>query len=528
LAVIAPGAAAGNGQGQEKAPEVDLQILSFNDFHGQLAERSGLGGVDYLASHLRALEATTRNTVIISGGDMIGASPLVSALFHDEPTIEAANLIGLDYATVGNHEFDEGWQELVRLQEGGCHPVDGCQDGDPFDGADFPFLAANVVVEETGETLFPAYAVKTFQGVRVAFVGVVLEDTPTIVTAAGVEGLEFLDEADAVNAVMPELHQRNIHAIVVIAHEGGWSTGPDTCAGPIVDVVERTHEDVDLFITGHTHAPYTCTIDDRMVTSTRSAGRMFTEIDMTLNRVTKDVSSIVATNHATTRDVEPAADLTALVDEYTELSAPLANAVIGSITVDITEDATAAGESYLGDVIADAQLANTAPADKGAAVVAFMNPGGIRADLLFDEISGSELPGEVTYGEAFTVQPFNNYLITMTLTGAQIDELLETQFDVGRILQVSEGFAYSWSTSAPVGSKVDPATIKIGGVVVDPGGGYRVTVNSFLADGGDGFTILTQGTDRLTGDIDLDAFVDYFAANSPVPPGPRDRITVVP
>lgn len=526
LTPVAAGADRGNGA--ERAPEVELQILSFNDFHGQLDERSGLGGADYLAAHFRALEATTRNTVIISAGDMIGASPLVSALFHDEPTIEAANLMGVDYATVGNHEFDEGWQELLRMQFGECHPEDGCLDGDPFYGAEFPFLAANVIVEETGETLFPAYDIKTFQGVRVAFVGVVLEGTPTIVTASGVEGLEFLDEADAVNALMPELEKVNVEAIVVIIHEGGWATGPDTCGGSIVDIVERTDDEVDLFISGHTHAAYTCTIDGRMVTGARSSGRMFTEIDLTLNRVTKDVTSVTAVNHDTTRDVEPAADVTALIEKYDELAAPLMNQVIGTITADITEDSTAAGESALGDVIADAQLAGTAPVDKGAAVVAFMNPGGIRADLLFDEVSGGELPGEVTYGEAFTVQPFNNYLITMTLTGAQIDELLERQFEVGRILQVSEGFSYSWSTSSAVGSKVDPATIKIDGVAVDPGAGYRVTVNSFLADGGDGFTVLTEGTDRLTGGIDLDAFVAYFAANSPVPPGPQDRITVVP
>jgi 5'-nucleotidase len=229
--------------------------------------------------------------------------------------------------------------------------------------------------------------------------------------------------------------------------------------------------------------------------------------------------------------VTPAADLTALIDKYDTLSAPLANAVIGTITTDITETNNAAGESALGDVIADAQLVATAPAGLGDAVVAFMNPGGIRDDLFFAEISGGEAPGEVTFAEAFSVQPFGNSLVTMTLTGAQIDELLEQQW-VGqtspRILQVSDGFTYTWDASEPEGSKVDASTIKIGGVVVVAGTGYRVTVNSFLADGGDNFSVLVDGTDRLGGEVDLDALVTYFGANSPVAPGPQNRITRIP
>lgn len=541
LVAMAPMALAGPGKGAQQAPEVDLQILAFNDFHGQIqpyvsTSNGGYvsGGAAFLATFMRDLEATTRNTVIISGGDLVGASPLVSALFHDEPTIEAANLMGVDFATIGNHEFDEGWPELIRMQEGGCHPVDGCLDGDPFYGAEFPFLSANVVRDDTGDTLFAPYEVKTFQGVRVAFIGAVLEGTPSIVTASGVEGLTFLDEAEAINASVAELKKRNIKAIVAVVHEGG---GWGCSGGSIVDVVEATDEEVDLFITGHTHATYVCDIDGRTVTSTRNAGRALSEIDLTLNRVTKDITSINAVNHdmnhALIPDVEPAADVQALIDKYQVLSAPLANQVIGSITTDITRTANAAGESALGDVIADAQLAETAPVGKGEAVAAFMNRGGIRTELLYGQISGGEALGEVTYGEAFAVQPFTNYLITMTLTGTQIDELLEQQFptadpDDWSILQVSDGFSYTWDASDPVGSKVDPASIVIDGGSIALGASYRVTVNSFLADGGDGFTVLAEGTDRLTGAIDLDSFVAYFGDNSPVPPGPQTRITMVP
>lgn len=526
LLVLAPAAGAKPGKGAEQAPLVDLQILAFNDFHGQLEPyNTTQGGAAYLATYLRDLEATARNTVIVSGGDLIGASPLISALFHDEPTIEAANLMGVDVAVVGNHEFDEGWEELLRMQTGGCHPVDGCLDGDGFEGADFPYLAANVIREDTGKTLFPPYKVMTFDGVRVAFIGVVLEGTPGIVTASATEGLVFLDEAETINTWVEHLQKRQIEAFVAVVHEGLLAT----CGGAMVDIVNRTDDAVDLFITGHTHNTYVCTIDGRTVTGSQNAGRRFTEIDLQLNRVTKDVVAVSAVNHQVLWNaVSPAADVAALVAKYRDLAAPLANVVIGKVTADITRIANAAGESALGDVIADAQLAATADPATGGAVVAFMNPGGIRADIFYAEISGGELPGEVTYGEAFKVQPFGNYLTTMTLTGAQIDALLEQQFVAGHRLQVSHGFTYSWSASAPVGSKVDAATIMIGGIPIDPGASYRVTMNSFLADGGDGFSVFTLGTDRITGIIDLDALIAYFGTNSPVAPGPQNRITMVP
>jgi 5'-nucleotidase len=530
-----------------KPVTVDVQILALNDFHGNLLPPGNFGttpagGVEYLATHIDNLRALNRNTVVVSAGDMIGASPLISALFHDEPTIEAFNLIGLDYNAVGNHEFDEGWAELMRMQEGGCHPVDGCLDGDPFDGANFRFLAANVVREDNGKTIFPAYKMRSFAGAKVAFIGMTLEGTPTIVTPSGVAGLDFLDEADTVNALVPELKRHGIETIVVLLHEGGAqnvSSNPGTmnqCSGftgPVVDIVNRLDDEVDMVISGHTHNAYNCNIDGKLVTSASSFGRVLTKIDMTIDRTTGEVVSMAANNLVVTRDVTPAPLLTALINKYQTLVAPLANRVIGTITADITRTNNGAGESALGDVIADAQLDATNDPGFGDAVAAFMNPGGIRADLVYAQISGGEQPGEVTYGEAFTVQPFGNSLVTMDLTGTQIDTLLEQQF-VGcgqtsnRILQVSNGFTYSWSLSAPACSKVDPSTIKINGVTIDPNAIYRVTVNSFLADGGDNFSVLRQGTNRLGGAVDLDALSDYFAAHSPVAPGPQNRITQVP
>jgi 5'-nucleotidase len=531
-----------NGVGDENSQEVNLQILAINDFHGNIATSSGgwggTGRADYLATNMQAREAEADNSIIVSAGDLIGASPLVSALFHDEPTIEAMNLIGLDINGVGNHEFDEGPAELLRMAYGGSHPVDGDLDGDGFAGADFEFLAANVTVDDTGETIFPAYTVRNYQGVKVAFIGMTLEGTPTIVTPSGVAGLTFHDEAVTVNALVPGLQQNNIESIVVLLHEGGSSNGgPQDCGteltGPIAEIVPKLDDAVDLVIAGHTNDEFVCEIDGKWVTMADTRGRLFTDIDVTLNRVTKDMTVQSIENVPNLQaDVTPDPTVTALIDKYETLSAPLANQVIGTITTDITRAGNAAGESALGDVIADAQLAATAPVGFGEAVVAFMNPGGIRAHLDF-AASGTEADGEVTYGEAFSVQPFGNSLVTMSLTGAQIDALLEQQFDNpepgrNRILQVSAGFTYEWSAGAATGDKVDPASIKINGVAVDPGVSYRITVNSFLADGGDNFSVLVEGTDRLGGEVDLDALVTYFGANSPVPPGPQDRITQIP
>lgn len=541
-------------------PVVEVQILALNDFHGNLQPPSGssgrvgtvnAGGAEFLATHVKNLEQTNRNSIVVSAGDLIGASPLLSALFHDEPTIEAMNQIGLDLNAVGNHEFDEGTVELRRMQDGGCHPVDGCLDGDGFAGAEFQFLAANVVEQSTGNTLFPPYSIQNFDGARVAFIGMTLEGTPTIVSPSGVAGFNFLDEADTVNALVPELKRRGVEAIVVLIHEGGVPTALDIngCAGvsgPIVDIVNRLDDEVDLVVSGHTHQPYSCVIDNRPVTSAFSFGRLVTDIDMRVDRSTGDVApgGISVNNRIVTRDVPTDAGITALVNRYNGLAAPIANRPIGNITAAITRTNDASLEQSLGNVIADAQLAATAGPGVGNAVLAFMNPGGVRADLTFPSSVG-EGDGVVTFGEAFTVQPFGNSLVTMTLTGAQIETMLEQQFcgindgppgaGFFRVLLPSAGFHYTWDASEA--ALADPACtgnvvsgITLNGVALDPAASLRVTVNSFLADGGDGFSALVGGTDRLGGAVDTDAFEAYLTANTPpgVSPAAQDRIDVVP
>ena len=540
-------------------PVVEVQILALNDFHGNLLPPSGssgrvgtvnAGGAEYLATHVRNLEQTNAHTIVVSAGDLIGASPLLSALFHDEPTIEAMNQIGLDLNAVGNHEFDEGTTELLRMQNGGCHPTDGCLDGDGFAGADFQFLAANVVNQQTGETLFAPYAIRNFNGAKVAFIGMTLEGTPTIVSPAGVAGFDFLDEADTANALIPELREQGVQAVVVVVHEGGQPASFDIngCAGisgAIVDITQRLDDEVDLVISGHTHQPYNCVIDGKPVTSAFSFGRLITDIDMRVDRSTHDVTSLSINNRIVTRDVAKDAGITLLIEKYTAVAAPIANRPIGHITADITRASDSSLEQSMGNVIADAQLAATDDAGFGDAVASFMNPGGVRADLTYASSAAGEGDGVVTYGELFTVQPFGNSLVTMTLTGAQIDQMLEQQFcginspannGFFRVLLPSAGFHYTWSQSAAgaascaTANAVDAASITLNGVPIDPAASYRVTVNSFLADGGDGFSVLREGTNRLGGAVDTDAFEAYLQAAEPtgISPAPRDRIDVIP
>ncbi|MDQ2996586.1 MAG: metallophosphoesterase, partial [Chloroflexota bacterium] len=328
--------------GAKPSGTVDVQILGVNDFHGNLEPPSGssgrvgtinAGGAEYLATHIKQLEATNPNTVVVSAGDLIGASPLLSALFHDEPTIEAFNQIGLDFNAVGNHEFDEGAEELARMQEGGCHPIDGCQDGDGFAGAQFQFLAANVVRQNNGKTIFPAYKIRSFAGAKIAFIGLTLEDTPTIVTPAGVAGLTFKDEAETINALIPQIRAKGVETIVVLIHEGGVQASPSPyngcvgISGPIVDIVNNTDDAVDLFITGHTHQPYNCVIDGRPVTSAFSFGRVVTDVDLTIDRATGAPTSIVVNNKIADRSVTKDAGISTLIAKYNAITAPLANRV---------------------------------------------------------------------------------------------------------------------------------------------------------------------------------------------------------
>jgi 5'-nucleotidase len=561
----------------------NIHLLGFNDQHGNL-EAAGLniygrfaGGSAYLAKTILDRQAQYGDhQATLMAGDNIGASPLANGLFHEEPSTIVTNLMHVDFASVGNHEFDKGSAELLRIQNGGCH-ADGCT-GAPyalagggstnvFPGADFQYLSSNVVVNATGETLFPAYGTKQFTSdsgrtFEVGFIGSVLESTPTIVTPTGVAGLTFDDEAEAANRAADELADRRVKTMVLVIHEGGVQQGTavrNGCAGnlqgsPILDIVERLDKRIKVIVSGHTHAEYRCTVTTpdgvtRLITSASSFGRVLTDITLTVDDMTGKLVGASADNVIvenalntpgpgvtripdTTKDDDRVAGV---VEQYVTTSAPLANRVIGRIQGDLTRTASPLGESALGDVIADAQLAATRAADRGAARVAFMNPGGVRADLRVGDISsGGEAPGEVTYGEAFTVQPFGNSLVTKTMTGDMIRRLLEQQFvgchgqGVQRILQVSATFRYEQNRAgATCAEKI--GQMFVDGVEVMPTDSFRVTMNSFLAVGGDGFTVFNEGTDPLGGDVDIDALVAAFAAAEPagIAVPPLDRIVPV-
>jgi 5'-nucleotidase len=527
---------------QSPAP-VALRILAINDFHGNLKPPpSGIrisdpadptkstmvpaGGAEQMATLVKQLREGHGNTIFVAAGDLIGASPFLSALFHDEPTIESLSLMGLALSSVGNHEFDEGKDELSRMQNGGCHPVDGCRGPHPFPGAKFHYLAASTVVKDSGRTVFPPYEIRTFEGIPVAFIGLTLRATSGIISPTSSAGLEFRDEAETVNALIPELKAGGVEAIVVLIHEGGWpSGGINECpgiSGPIVEIVKKLDRAVDLVISGHTHQAYVCNIDGRLVTSGDKFGTLVTAIDVTLDSTTRDVISAKADNVIVRTTLAKDPEQTALIDGYDKVASPLANRPAGVITATLSRMPNAAGESVLGDVVADAQLAATSDPARGGAVIALTNPGGIRTDLVKRD------DGAVTYADVFASQPFRNQLVTLTLTGTQIKAVLEQQWadpSRPRILQVSNGFAYAFDTARPAGERIDATSLMLNGTAIDPATPYRVTVNNYLALGGDGFTALKSGTAPLTGKYDDEVLFAYISANTPLALPPHGRIT---
>jgi 5'-nucleotidase len=530
------------GVAQTAAP-VELRILAINDFHGYLQPPAGgiaiadpadrtkkivvpAGGSERMATLVKELRQGHKDTIFVAAGDLIGASPFLSAMFHDEPTIESLSMMGLAISSVGNHEFDEGKEELLRMQNGGCHPVDTCLGPHPFLGAKFHYLAASTIEKSNGTTVFPPYEIREFEGIPVAFIGLTLKGTPNIISPASAAGLEFRDEAETVNALVPDLKARGVEAIVVLIHEGGEPIGDyNECpgiSGPIVEIVKKFDRAVDVVVSGHTHRAYVCEIDGRLVTSGDKYGTLVTAIDLKLDPKTRDVLSARADNtivRIATLAKDP--EQTALIVSYDRLAAPIANRPAGSVSATLSRVPNAAGESVLGDIIADAQLAATRSTESGGAVIAFTNPGGVRADITRRE------DGAVTYADIFSSQPFRNQLVTLTLTGKQIKDMLEQQWQDPkrpRILQVSHGFFYAWNAGKGDGERIVAGKMALNGQPIDPDADYRVTVNNFLALGGDGFTALKQGTAAQFGVYDVDALHGYFRANSPIGPSAANRI----
>lgn len=606
------------GAAPEPKPGVPVQLIAMNDFHGRIANTTGsdsqqitapgpdgafgtkddvvetVGGAANVATTVKRLQSSfaaatgteKSGSWFVGAGDLISASPFESGTFKDEPTIEVLDAMGLDASSVGNHEFDRGTRELRRISaatdgtfsddvtacQGITPGVDGCfgEGEHAFDGADFPYLAANVVSRSTGQPMLPPYQVFDIPGGRkIALIGVVTRATPTIVSPDGVSDVTFIDEADAVNAYVPELTRRGVEAVGVLVHEGGQQSGPakadpngcNGLSGPIVDLNNRISDEVDLIVSAHTHQAYNCRLvvpggPPRLVTSAGFYGRELSDIRLTLDARTGEVdrsATYAATNVPVTR-TDPDAHVQSIVDYWFARSAAAGNTVIGSITGDITRaysgvDANGkpienrGGESSLGNLIAQAQLDAMQQDQYGRPVIAFMNPGGLRTDLTYSAGAGGEQPGEITYRELYNVQPFGNTVNAATLTGADIDDLLEQQFQADPdgagplppagprasqlILGTNAGFSYDYDLTRPYGDRVPDSSIRLGGTVIDPGTTYRVAMNSFLATGGDGFTVFRNGTNPVTGPVDVDTAVAYFRAHPSVSPPPANHSTAL-
>ncbi len=508
----------------------EVHLFGLNDLHGNLQPPAGstgkiaghdAGGAAYLATHLARLKAAYPASAIVAAGDDIGASPLISGLFHDEPTVTFMNTIGVAASSVGNHEFDRGVLELARIQQGGCAP-DGCAPGAPFTGAKFPYLAANVTDAEG--KLPPAlrpWTMLEIGGHKIGVIGTVTPDTTNLVLPAGIRGYRFDDEAATINRYVPEVKSAGAETIVALMHDGGSQQPPkdvpvdyNGCADispNVTGLAKAIDPAVQALFTGHSHQSYVCTIEGKVVTQAASYGRLIT--DLTL-RFTPDGVRASAVNRVVTREVTPDGPTTALVDFYAEQARPRTARVVGTATAVLSHDPGASGTAPLGDVIADSMLAATA--GPAGAVAAFMNPGGVRADIK---------AGPVTYGDIFTVQPFGNQVVTLTLTGAQVLRLLEQQWtNTSKPAVLSPaGITYAYTESASNGAKVSAESVRIGGQPLNPVATYRITTNSFLASGGDGFAVFTEGTDSVPGPTDLDAFEAYFRDHPTVQP-PAARV----
>jgi 5'-nucleotidase len=554
------------------AAPVEVKLIAFNDFHGNLqppkssidhpapgpeAVRVPAGGAAYLASAIHALRERNPNNLVVSAGDMIGASPLVSALFLDEPTIHAMNLIRVDYNAVGNHEFDRGQAELLRMQKGGCEKLTVRQPCavEPFPGARFGFLAANVVGQD-GATLFPGYAIRSFgkgrRQVKVAIIGMTLRETPTVVTPAGVAGLSFRDEAETVNALIPKLKAEGADAIVVVVHQGVYSKlgyNDQSCGaleGDLLPILDRLDPAVDVVASGHTHHAYVCDYGrinpakPILLTSGGSYGRLVTDIDLTIDPaagrvVAKRARNIVVQSEAFTgsRGETPLTDLVprygaepavaALVDRYVKAAEPIAARAVGRLAGPALKSANEHGESVLGNLIADAQLAATKGAGEGGARIALMNPGGVRADL------APAADGGISFGQLFASQPFANMMVVKSLTGRQLRSVLEQQFASGSntvqnpyILSPSHNLRFAYDLSKPEGQRI--VLLTVDGEPVRDDTVYRVAMNNFLAGGGDNFTAFREGADSTGGVQDVDALEAYIVAAGNLTPPALGRV----
>lgn len=534
LALCAGLLLAGCASPAARSGTVQLQILGINDFHGYLEAPTANGvaqpgGAARIATLVKSLRAEAPQTVFVGAGDLIGASPLLSALFNDEPTVESLSEMGLALSAVGNHEMDDGAAELKRLQTGGCHPVNGCKGPAPFKGAKYAYLSANILDAASGKPVFPTHLVRTYGGVRIGFIGATVKGLPGLIPPSSSAGLDIRDEAESINAVARDLKAKGVEALVVVIHEGGYpGAGPDACpgmSGAITAIAPRLDPAIDIVVSGHTHRAYVCRIDGRLVTSAGLYGAMITDIDVTLDRKTRDIVAADARNievRPETYAEDPGQ--AALIGAYRRLAEPIMQRPIGRIAETLSNEKTPAGEMPIGKVIADAMRAAAEKATGQRIDIALMNSGGVRARI---ERVGD---GAVTYADAFRVQPFNDPLIVMTLRGRDLESLFTQQFSSAppKLLQISAGSSFRWRQLPGGGGQVVPGSLTINGRPLDPAASYRVVTTGFLANGGDGFTAFKAGTNAINAGSSVDALGAYITANAPLSAPAGARIELVP
>jgi 2',3'-cyclic-nucleotide 2'-phosphodiesterase (5'-nucleotidase family) len=501
-----------------KSSLVSVQLLGINDFHGQINTTKMIGGkpaggAAYLGAYLRKHEAENpENTLMVHAGDAVGASAPASALLQDEPTIEIFNALGFDVGTLGNHEFDEGVDEMKRLIFGGEHEATG-----DFGGADFPYVAANVVDEKTKRPILEPYVVQEVGGVKVGFIGVVYSDTPDIVIPSGVKGISFTDETEAINKYAVELKEKGIESIVVLAHNPAYSDADGKNAvGELIDIAKNADDEVDVLYAGHNHAFTNTTVDNKLIVQSYASGTAFSDIDLLINKKTGDIvkksAEVITTFH---EGIKPDAEIETMVNGAYDKVKDQLNKVIGQAPNGISADANENGEVPMGNLIADSMIAQT------GTDFAFMNPGGIRAAID---------TGDITWEDAFTVQPFGNDLVTMDLTGAQVIELLNQQWVTGRekILQIA-GLKVTYTSKEVEPGKfegqVKDVLLADGTTKIDPNATYSVTVNNFMAGGGDGYTVLLDGANKQVDITDLDALIKHIETLKTVNPQIEGRLT---
>jgi 5'-nucleotidase len=526
---------------------LEINLVALNDFHGNLEPSKytytppgttqprtiQAGGIDVLKGALDTFRKDDPDLLFVAAGDLVGASPAASSMFADEPAIEALNRMGLVASSLGNHEFDQGPQELLRQQHGGCdspRPAKACRFSPDFRGAGFTYLAANVVDAQTGKNLVPGWRIVDVKGVKVGLIGAVLHDLASVTIASSIKGLAVGDEAAAINAVLPAMRAQGAQVFVVLIHEGGFADQPydkadcDTLHGPIVAITKKLDPAIRIVISGHSHTGYLCKVDGKVVTQADAYGHLLSRIRLTLDPATKAVRDIQVRNVVMAPDAPggipftPDAGLaTYLADVRAKSRAELAKPV-ARVQKALSRKENESGESALGGVIADAAVAATR--DQGAQI-GFMNPGGIRKDLETGD------GGVVSFGQAQAVLPFGNTLVVMDLTGAQLRRVLEQQWDrpassEPSVLAVSGSLTYDWDGTQPVGHRV--ANVKVEGKALDDGKTYRVVANNFLAEGGDNIPMFARGTRRVeTGLRDLDALIAYLQKHPSADATPRIR-----